>query len=577
MGRPPHLLSLLALSLLLMPGSASATAPAASVTAFGNGGQVRFSHPVTAVESMPDGRILLGIDGVTGASVRQLLGNGAPDPSFGGGDGWVGIRSPSGDLVTRTLALRRLTDGRIVVLAQTSEFSEARLVLLRLMADGAPDTSFSSDGMVAVGPYPIYSRDQLVVDPNSYRIGVARVIGDTSLLHMYGADGRTDTTFGEDGTLTVDVGAAETSTADANWRAAGITGWAAAPDGTFMLAASTQASGESCGTKVCTHPGPPRHDRLYRFTTEGAPDTSFGGSGTVISDAPHSELFYLNQGEGAGGQMFALSDGKTLVIHPGVGGGLEADRYRSDGSRDPTYSADGRASISAAHNSFVEAFSGGNPATVDADGRVLIAIDDQLIRLTSSGEIDTSFDPGLAWIPDRTAGATSITAISTTAGGAIVWTGSTRRRARDDGPRAGQVGMLVGGNGPALVHQITLARRRCGTTSRGACVVRPGRSFTVRGGMSPVPALDVDRTLTVQVYDESCGHQLETPPLVREINVRIDQHGSFALRIANLGKGQRLWSIVVRRAPAGDFTDAAARELFAAGPRAHCHMVAIPV
>jgi hypothetical protein len=132
--------------------------------AFGSGGTLApgrlldaerpFAIGPVAVDAA--GRVLVALgryDGPTVAPRHRLLRltpTGAPDPAFGGGDGFVDLSTPVG-------TLRALPDGGVLVagtryrVRDDGRSVEQRLVLRRLAADGTPERrAFGGDGVASL-------------------------------------------------------------------------------------------------------------------------------------------------------------------------------------------------------------------------------------------------------------------------------------------------------------------------------------------------------------------------------------------------------------------------------------------
>jgi uncharacterized delta-60 repeat protein len=113
-----------------------------------------------AVALLPDGRLLIGdangAGGGYGFTLVQLLPTGAPDPSFGGGDGTVMTPIPGGNPTGgggRIADLARLPDGRIVAAGygendlETPPSDDSKFAAARYLADGELDPSFADGGI----------------------------------------------------------------------------------------------------------------------------------------------------------------------------------------------------------------------------------------------------------------------------------------------------------------------------------------------------------------------------------------------------------------------------------------------
>jgi uncharacterized delta-60 repeat protein len=300
-----------AIAILLSAAVPSQAAAGDLDPTFGDGGIVdipgRYEAFALAVD--PAGRILYASYG----SVGRLLPDGSPDPGFGG-DGRVGI----GDLAAADLLVQ--PDGKIVVVggqSPTADFPRPDVGIVRLLADGRIDHSFSGDGrarfdfrsddvgmavaittkgkLLVVGAGPpgrhgvlalvlrirrdgeldrTFSSDGVAkpfegvltfvspVGGGKVLVGGARV-GGGYVVSRFGVGGRLDRTFGGDGTVTA-------------WRkqaAISIEAGTLQPDGRIIL----------CGAWLSAAKG--YSAAIVRFLPVGRLDTSFGvGGKSLIQD-----------------------------------------------------------------------------------------------------------------------------------------------------------------------------------------------------------------------------------------------------------------------------------------------------
>jgi uncharacterized delta-60 repeat protein len=125
-------------------------------TAFGSGGNAALPSSLiapAAIAVFPDGRIVVGrVDAGEGTVstlyLAVLTPAGTPDTSFGpNGDGTASMQVPgwspigAGDLLAEA-------DGKILALGHATD---AGAQVVRLLADGSPDASFGTNGVVTVG------------------------------------------------------------------------------------------------------------------------------------------------------------------------------------------------------------------------------------------------------------------------------------------------------------------------------------------------------------------------------------------------------------------------------------------
>jgi uncharacterized delta-60 repeat protein len=275
---------------------------------------------VTALAPLPGGKFLVSgqwaPNTAPGATVdyfvARFTADGALDPTFGGGDGFV--RSDlGGDDVTRGMFVA--ADGRIVVTGYSvsSDSDHWRPSLARYLPDGTPDPSFGSgDGFVV--------RDDIATGQNAYvaptaggKILAAGEITNTLAVWRYDADGTPDATF---------AGVSDPSVGEPS-------GLAVLPDGRFIVAGlSDQGS------------------YLARYRPDGSRDATFAGGAGVVFDprvsasciavAPDGGIFLV--GGSAAGNDYAVARytaAGSLDTRYGGGDGLVNGNFR--GGDQPDY------------------------------------------------------------------------------------------------------------------------------------------------------------------------------------------------------------------------------------------------
>ncbi|MGL6222772.1 MAG: Calx-beta domain-containing protein, partial [Steroidobacteraceae bacterium] len=130
-------------------GVAGLTSAGALDAAFGSGGYATQQSPgysdvwCRSLAVQPDGRLLLGgIDGGVDGYIVRLLANGAPDPSFSAGEVDSRFRSVS--------ALAVSPGGTKIFVAGEDRNGYSGALIVRLLADGTRDTAFGRDGATTV-------------------------------------------------------------------------------------------------------------------------------------------------------------------------------------------------------------------------------------------------------------------------------------------------------------------------------------------------------------------------------------------------------------------------------------------
>jgi uncharacterized delta-60 repeat protein len=323
-----------------------------------SGGQDELGN---ALAVQPDGRMVLALDSrLPGQSDRdivvlRLLPDGSPDESFSS-DGRVVSVQP-GDDVVRGLGLDPAS-GEIVVFATGGGTNR----LLRLTADGATDTGFGGgDGFVELpGAF-----SQVDTRPGGGTV-LAGSSGPDAAVTVLDAAGAPDASFGTGGTAFVDLGGSD-AFADAE----------AAPDGSVVAVGR-----RDFGTPVAA-----------RLTATGDPDPGFGGGDGQVTLPDQGPL---------GTDLRALdlrADGSVVTAGRRAGPGGFDDTYVArltpDGTPDPAFGGDGVAVVDTdARPDFAQAVAAAPDGGVFAAVRRFEGSDNDLVvlRLGPDGELDRTFD-----------------------------------------------------------------------------------------------------------------------------------------------------------------------------------------
>lgn len=162
--------------------------------------------PAYAMALQPDGKILLAGTAYSGTNndfaVVRLLPNGALDNTFDT-DGKVMIPIKNTDVCT---AIAMQSDGKIVMIGNSSESGSSFVSAVRLNPDGSLDTSFDTDGKVAID---VSSENKEALSLALYNdkilIGGA-ILGTGFFAFKLNANGSLDTGFSGDGLATINFG-----------------------------------------------------------------------------------------------------------------------------------------------------------------------------------------------------------------------------------------------------------------------------------------------------------------------------------------------------------------------------------
>ncbi|MFO0802787.1 MAG: hypothetical protein U0791_06640 [Gemmataceae bacterium] len=308
--------------------------------------------PFAAVALQADGRIVAVGTSNNDFLVARFLPDGTLDTTFDG-DGTRTIEFGGTD---KAAGVAIDSSGRIIVVGSTT--AGPNFAVARLTSSGALDSSFSGTGLLTINFGGTDAASAVAISPVSGKIIVVGGNGtDFAIARINPADGTLDATFGTGGKTTVDLGATDSATAvaiQANDRivVAGTTG------SNFAVARLLPADGSLDAS----------------FDTDGKLAFDLGGV-----DVPHSIAIQPN-----GAILVAGNNGADMAVVRLAG---------ANGAFDPSFNTTGKVTVD---------LSGADDARtvlLQADGRILLvgdtgntASDTAIVRLTSSGALDTTFN-----------------------------------------------------------------------------------------------------------------------------------------------------------------------------------------
>ena len=220
---------------------------------------------VSGIAVQPDGKVVAVGRGGMGFTAVRLLPNGALDGSFGsGGIVITAVGSPS--VEDEATAVLVLGDGKIVVTGAADysfPYSQTNFALARYQADGRPDPTFGSGGVVVTEGPEEEIASALAIAPDG-KIVVAGSANGSFRLARYLRTGALDRTFGERGRATTSFG------------------------GLYAAARSVvvQRDGKivAGGSMRRALPEPYDAVAIARYNANGALDSSFGSGGLLTVD-----------------------------------------------------------------------------------------------------------------------------------------------------------------------------------------------------------------------------------------------------------------------------------------------------
>ncbi len=273
--------------------------------------------------------------------IARYLPDGMLDPSFGV-DGIV--RVDLGTSGGHGYAIALQSDGKLVVVGRRYQSGVAdEFVVVRLLSDGALDTSFGTNGVVTThvtdGTDVLVS---VVIQPDGKILAGGNVGSPPSrsfALVRYMPNGSLDMSFGTDGIVQSSVSPIGR---DAAWSIA------LRPDGSILLGGASEYS-STVSSAV-----------LLAFTSDGSPDVTFSTDGV---DSPPFPTGYV-----IGRSLLVQPDGKILFT--GTSDNTNEDfalcRYLSDGSLDPTIGTNGMVSTN------IDLHDEGTALALDAIGSIVV-------------------------------------------------------------------------------------------------------------------------------------------------------------------------------------------------------------
>ncbi len=306
------------------------------------------SEEARAMVRQPDGKILLvGFANTASSSdfaLARFNADGTLDNSFdGNGKATTDIGTNSHDIA---YAVALQSDGKIVVAGTTNPGgNNTNFALVRYNADGSLDTGFNTTGKVITDFAGSHDEARAIVIQADGKIIVGGAGNPASggfaeffALARYNTNGSLDTSFNGNGKVTTNIGT----------RGEQGKAMALQSDGKIILAGYTDG-GSSTGNDFA----------VVRYTSAGALDTSFGGTGIVTT-------ILTNQNDEANAVM-VQADGR-IVLAGGADGDFAMARYYSDGTLDTTILGTG--SVRTNINSPYE---GANAVAQQPDGKIVLA------------------------------------------------------------------------------------------------------------------------------------------------------------------------------------------------------------
>jgi uncharacterized delta-60 repeat protein len=314
--------------------------------------------------------------------VARFTAGGDPDPSFGGGVGFV-ITDFEGNNDQMSNGLAVLPNGKILVAGSTTTGpSHYRLSIARYLTNGTLDPAFGGGDGKVTRDYPgagAYAYDLLLLPNGKFLVAGALYPADNEgnfALWRFKPNGKLDKTFGGgDGLATTNLAPGY----DEIWRLLLM------PDGDIVAGGWVTVDGFDSDLA------------LVRYNANGSIDKAFGIEGVVTLNTTEADQEIVDG--------LARSGSKIIVVTSGVGDpdvdigrDIVILRLKSNGAPDATFGG-GDGKVVRDLNGVESA----SDVVIQANGKIVVAgrRDNQpvVVRFTAAGAIDAGFGAGGATGP----------------------------------------------------------------------------------------------------------------------------------------------------------------------------------
>lgn len=313
------------LASLLLSCAVTALSAQSTDNSFGSGGIVTTPNTseIMALATQPDGKIVAAgyrlFNMNSNFQIARYRADGTPDPTFGS-SGMVQTTISFGATPT---CVTIQPDGKILVggTYTTGDFAPfSHSVLVRYNSDGSPDNGFGESGVVQREISLSESLNAIALQPDGKIITGGELFDGTNnrfLLMKYNANGSPDAGFGSAGVIITAIG-----------DYAGIADIALLPDGT-ILAAGTEGI-----SSVIPEGSEEQRFALAKYNNNGTAYNLFGTNGIVLTDLIPEVADRISN-------IAIQADGK--IVAGGSSGHWQAiARYLPDGTLDAAFGTAGK-------------------------------------------------------------------------------------------------------------------------------------------------------------------------------------------------------------------------------------------
>jgi uncharacterized delta-60 repeat protein len=373
-------------------------------TDYGTNGKTVVGFPSENAEMatmaiQPDGKVIscgtytyelpLGI--LHDLALARFDTNGQPDLSFGT-NGLVTIQIVNSRADNHNV-IKVLDDGKLLILVNGEGIINGDYMLVRLNADGSRDTTFGTNGTVSIDfggsegawAMQVQTDGKIVVGGSCSITTQGNDAYDFSIARL-NADGSKDVDFGTGGLAKFSFGDGNNFSV---FSEDSLFDLLLQPDGKIVAAGFSAVLLE--GSKFA----------LLRLNTDGTPDTDFGNQGRVLTDFTAEDeiaqsIALMPDGKimASGTHYYSNDDNQKVIVA----------KYNTDGSADTNFGTDGKMMLDDGNeNPRYFAFS----SKVTPDGKLLVCggggnhspnFDGFLVRFNADGTFDTTLgENGWLW------------------------------------------------------------------------------------------------------------------------------------------------------------------------------------
>jgi uncharacterized delta-60 repeat protein len=343
-------------------------APGASgswATAVLDGGTLGTGRRITVAGSGYSG-------GVTYFGMARFLNGGTLDTTFGGGSGMVALAFGAGHVDQANALILQAGEYVLAGESWSDTNGNGNIAAARFTSGGVLDTTFGNAGVVSFDFAGLSYAQAVAIQPDGKIIAVGGTAPASFALVRYNADGSLDPSFGSLGRVTIAIGLGSSANA-----------MQLQPDGRIVTAGYyyyTNFYGNVFGFA------------LVRHNANGSLDTSFGTGGQVTTSFGPSEDFATGLALQADGKIVAVGNTQVDTINHIFN--IAVARYTANGLLDTSFGGTGKLVTQVAGGqSMADAVvvQADGKILVGGYGQVGTATNFALLRFLPGGSLDNSF------------------------------------------------------------------------------------------------------------------------------------------------------------------------------------------